>query len=144
MTKFFTALATLLFSNICLASKPVPWQLDFQEAASPIMQELHSFHNFLLVLTTAIVLFVLFLIIYVAIRYNAKANPVPSKVTHNVAIEIIWTVIPIILLVVIAIPSFRILEMAEKTPPADLTVKVVGSQWYWTYEYPDHENITFG
>jgi cytochrome c oxidase subunit 2 len=143
MTKFFTTLFTLLFSNTCLASRPVPWQLDFQEAASPLMQELHSFHNFLLVLTTAIVLFVLFLIIYVAIRFNAKANPIPAKFTHNIAIEIIWTVIPIILLVVIAIPSFRLLKMAEQIPPADMTVKVVGSQWYWTYEYPDHENITF-
>jgi cytochrome c oxidase subunit II len=143
MTKFFTALLTLLVSNTCFASKPVPWQLDFQEAASPIMQELHSFHNFLLVLTGAIVLFVLFLIVYVALRFNAKANPVPAKFTHNIAIEIIWTVIPIILLVVIAIPSFRILKLAEQTPPADMTVKVVGSQWFWTYEYPDHENITF-
>lgn len=143
MTKFFTALLTLLVSTTCFASKPVPWQLDFQEAASPIMQELHSFHNFLLILTGAIVLFVLFLIIYVALRFNAKANPVPAKFTHNIAIEIIWTVIPIILLVVIAIPSFRILKLAEQTPPADMTVKVVGSQWFWTYEYPDHENITF-
>jgi len=107
------------------------------------MQELHSFHNFLLVLTGAIVLFVLFLIIYVANRFNAKANPIPAKFTHNIAIEIIWTVIPIILLIVIAIPSFRILKLAEHTPPADMTVKVVGSQWFWTYEYPDHDNITF-
>ena len=143
MTKFFSAALTLLFSNICLASKPAPWQLDFQEAASPIMQELHSFHNFLLVLTGAIVLFVLFLIIYVAIRFNAKANPIPAKFTHNIAIEIIWTIIPIILLIVIAIPSFRILKLAEHTPPADMTVKVIGSQWYWTYEYPDHGNIAF-
>jgi cytochrome c oxidase subunit 2 len=96
-----------------------------------------------LVLTGAIVLFVLFLIVYVVLRFNAKANPIPAKFTHNVAIEVIWTVIPIILLVVIAIPSFRLLKLAEHTPTADMTVKVVGSQWFWTYEYPDHDNITF-
>ena len=143
MKKFVVALLTLIISNTCFASRPAPWQMDFQEAASPIMRELHSFHNFLLVLTGAIVLFVLFLIAYVLLRFNAKANPIPSKVTHNVAIEIIWTVIPIILLIVIAIPSFRILKLAEHNPPADMTVKVVGSQWFWTYEYPDHDNITF-
>ncbi|MDP5110420.1 MAG: cytochrome c oxidase subunit II [Rickettsiaceae bacterium] len=143
MKKFFIAILTLIISSATFASKPVPWQIDFQEAASPIMQELHSFHNFLLVLTGAIVLFVLFLIVYVVLRFNAKANPIPAKFTHNVAIEVIWTVIPIILLVVIAIPSFRLLKLAERTPTADMTVKVVGSQWFWTYEYPDHDNITF-
>lgn len=143
MKKFFVAVLTLIISNTCYASKPVPWQIDFQEAASPIMQELHSFHNFLLVLTGAIVLFILFLILYVVLRFNAKANPVPAKFTHNITIEVIWTVIPIILLVIIAIPSFRILKLAEHTPPADMTVKVVGSQWFWTYEYTDHDNITF-
>lgn len=143
MKKFFIVILALIISSTIFASKPVPWQIDFQEAASPIMQELHSFHNFLLVLTGAIVLFVLFLIVYVALRFNAKANPIPAKFTHNVAIEVIWTVIPIILLVVIAIPSFRLLKLAEGTPTADITVKVVGSQWFWTYEYPDHNNITF-
>lgn len=143
MKKFFITILTLIISNTSFASKPAPWQIDFQEAASPIMQELHSFHNFLLILTGAIVLFVLFLIVYVVLRFNAKANPIPAKFTHNVAIEVIWTVIPIILLVVIAIPSFRILKLAERTPAADMTVKVIGSQWFWTYEYPDHGNITF-
>ena len=143
MKKLFTVVLTLIISNTCLASKPVPWQIDFQEAASPIMQELHSFHNFLLVLTGAIVLFVLFLIIYVILRFNAKANPIPAKFTHNITIEVIWTVIPIILLIVIAIPSFRLLKLVEHTPPADMTVKVVGSQWFWTYKYPDHDNISF-
>ena len=143
MTKFFVALITLISSSYSLASKPSPWQMTFQEAASPIMAELHQFHNFLLMLSIAIVLFVIFLIAYVLIRFNAKANPVPSKVTHNTAIEVIWTVIPIIILIIIAVPSFRILKMAEHTPPSDLTIKVVGSQWYWTYSYPDHEGIEF-
>lgn len=142
MIKFFTVLSLLIIPS-ALASKPVPWQLNFQEAASPVMAELHDFHNFLLILSTAIVLFVIFLIIYVLLRFNAKSNPIPSKVTHNTAIEIIWTVIPIIILVIIAVPSFRILKMAEHTPSADMTIKVVGSQWYWTYSYPDHDGIEF-
>lgn len=143
MIKFLTALTTLFIASSALASKPKPWQIDFQEAASPIMAELHNFHNFLMIISTAIVLFVIFLIVYVLIRFNAKCNPIPSKVTHNTAIEIIWTVIPIIILVIIAIPSFRILKMAEHTPSADMTIKVVGSQWYWTYSYPDYDNIEF-
>lgn len=143
MRNIIIALVALLYNSTCFASKPFPWQIDFQEAASPIMHELYDFHNFLLIIITGIVLFVLFLVIYVMMRFNAKANPVPAKFTHNIAIEVIWTVIPIILLVVIAIPSFRILRLAEHTPSADMTIKVVGSQWFWTYEYPDHENIIF-
>ena len=143
MIKIFTALLSLLIMPHALASKHLPWQLDFQEAASPVMAELHDFHHFLLILSTAIVLFVIFLIAYVLLRFNAKANPIPSRVTHNTAIEIIWTVIPIIILVIIAVPSFRILKMAEHTPSADMTIKVVGSQWYWTYSYPDHDGIEF-
>jgi cytochrome c oxidase subunit 2 len=148
MTKFFprsiifSFLIFILPSSV-LASKPSPWQIDFQEASSPIMVELHNFHNFLLILSVAIVLFVFFLIVYVLIRFNAKSNPIPAKFTHNTAIEIIWTVIPVIILVIIAIPSFRILKMAEHAPPADMTIKVVGSQWFWTYSYPDHGNFEF-
>lgn len=143
MIRSLIVFISLFYSNVSMAAKPGPWQLDFQEAASPIMSEIHDFHNFLLLLTGAIVLFVLFLIIYVILRFNSKVNPIPARFTHNVAIEIIWTVIPIILLVVIAIPSFRILKMAEHIPPADMTIKVIGSQWFWTYEYPDHGDITF-
>ena len=143
MIKYFIAFITLLTNHISMAAKPESWQLNFQEAASPIMHEIYDFHNFLLYLTGAIVLFVLFLIIYVVLRFNEKVNPVPAKFTHNIAIEIIWTVIPIILLIIIAIPSFRILKMAEHTPSADMTIKVVGSQWFWTYEYPDHGDFIF-
>jgi cytochrome c oxidase subunit 2 len=124
------------------AAQPTPWQMNFQEAASPIMTELHSFHNLLLIISAAIVGFVFFLIVYVLLRFNEKANPLPAKFSHNNTIEIIWTVIPIIILIIIAIPSFRILKIVEHTPPADLTIKVVGSQWYWSYSYPD-ENIEF-
>jgi len=130
-------------ASTCYASKPHEWQLNFQEAAIPIMAELHSFHNFLLFIITAIVLFVLLLLIYVIFRFSAKRNPIPAKFTHNIAIEVIWTVIPILILIIIAIPSFRILKIAEHSPTPDVTIKVVGSQWYWSYSYPDHGNIEF-
>ena len=139
MIKFFLSLFSFLISNTALASKPMPWQINLQEAASPIMSELHNFHNLLLVITFSIVLFVLFLIIYVISRFHERINTKPAKFTHNSTIEVIWTVIPIIILVIIAIPSFRILKIAEHNPPAELTVKVVGSQWLWTYSYPDYD-----
>lgn len=138
-----TFISLLIFSNICFASEPLPWQVTFQPPASPIMEELHHFHNFLLYISTAIVLFVAGLLGFVCIRFNAKNNPVPAKFSHNVLIEIIWTVIPIIILVIIAVPSFRILRHAEKIPETDLTIKVVGYQWYWHYIYPDHDNLEF-
>ena len=117
--------------------------MDFQPAASEIMEELVWFHDFLMVISVAIVAFVFFLLMYVIFRFSAKRNPVPAKFSHNITIEVIWTVIPIIILIIIAIPSFRILKFAEKIPPAEMTIKVVGYQWYWGYEYPDHENIAF-
>lgn len=140
---FYFIIISLLIGASALADQPHPWQINLQEAASPIMHELHNFHNFLLVIVTSIVAFVLFLIIYVAIKFNAKANPIPASFTHNITLEIIWTVIPIIILVIIAIPSFRILKMEEHSPKPDLIIKVVGSQWYWSYSYPDNNGIEF-
>lgn len=130
-------------TTLCYAGKPHAWQIDFQEAASPLMSELHEFHNFLLIICIAIVLFVFVLLAYVIFRFNAKRNPVPATFTHNIAIEVVWTIIPIIILIIIAIPSFRLLKQTEYSPPADVTIKVVGSQWYWTYSYPDHGQIEF-
>lgn len=132
-----------LISSIAYANVPKEWQTGFQEAASPIMHELQNFHNFLLWTIFLIVIFVIVLVGYVIIRFNAKANPVPAKFSHNITLEIVWTIIPIIILIIIAIPSFRILKLAEHTPPADITIKVVGSQWFWTYSYPDHGNFEF-
>ena len=146
MKRFFSVLlfnVTTFSALTSFADKPMPWQITFQQAASPLMRQLHDFHNLLLWITGAIVLFVVFLIFYVILRFNAKANPVPARFTHNVAIEIVWTIIPIIILVIIAIPSFRILKMAEHSPKADMAIKVIGSQWYWTYSYPDHGNFEF-
>jgi cytochrome c oxidase subunit 2 len=113
--------------------------MGLQEAASPSMEGIHWFHNGLLLpIITVITLFVLALLIYVMVKFNAKANPVPSRTTHNTAIEVVWTVVPILILVVIAIPSFRLLYLQRNIPPADMTIKVIGNpSWNWTYEYPD-------
>ncbi|XVN43087.1 MAG: cytochrome c oxidase subunit II [Candidatus Rickettsia vulgarisii] len=143
MKKFIITLLYILSINNCFASEPTAWQMLFQTPASPLMQELHEFHNFLLLITGGIVFFVCALLVYVCIKFNAKTNPIPAKFSHNVLIEIIWTVIPIIILVIIAVPSFRILRFAEKIPQSDMIVKVVGYQWYWHYIYPDHDNIEF-
>lgn len=135
---FSMLLSTIVSISVAVAEKPHPWQFGFQEAASPIMHELHDFHNFLLIIIIAVVIFVMGLLAYVALKFNAKANPVPATFSHNLLIEVIWTAIPIIILLVIAVPSFRILKMVEHSPPAELTIKVTGSQWYWTYNYPNH------
>jgi cytochrome c oxidase subunit 2 len=130
--------------HICaIASEPVNWQMLFQEPASPLMQELVEFHNLLLVIITMIVLGVSALLAYVCVKFNARANPIPATFSHNLLIEIIWTIVPIIILIIIAVPSFRILRFAEKIPQADMVIKVVAYQWYWNYTYPDHNNIKF-
>jgi cytochrome c oxidase subunit 2 len=126
-----------------LASQPKDWQLGFQEAASENMTMITDFNNFLLILMTAISVFVLGLMLYVMLRFNARANPEPSKTTHNTLVEVVWTVVPIVILVVIAIPSFRLLYFQRDIPEADMTVKAVGYQWYWGYEYPDHGDFAF-
>jgi cytochrome c oxidase subunit 2 len=120
-----------------------PWQLGFQDSATPVMDEITSFHNYLLYVITAISAFVLILLIIIMVRFNARANPTPSRVTHNTALEVIWTVVPIIILAVIVVPSFRLLFHQLNTPPADVTVKATGKQWYWTYAYPDNGKFEF-
>ncbi len=117
--------------------QPSPWQIGLQGAATPVMEELTDFHTWLLYLIVAIAGFVLALLIIVMVRFNAKANPVPSRTTHNTFIEILWTVVPVLILVVIAVPSFRLLFHELNVPPADLTVKATGKQWFWSYSYPD-------
>lgn len=124
--------------------QPSPWQLNFQDAASPIMEQIHGFHWWLLIISTLITLFVLVLLIIVFVRFNEKANPVPSTTTHHTMLEVAWTVIPVIILVAIAIPSFRLLFDQLTIPKADITVKATGTgAWTWKYEYPDHGNFEF-
>lgn len=120
-----------------------PWQVSTQEPMSPVMEMVDGFHDFLVVLSTVIVLFVLALLLYVAVRFNEKANPVPSKTTHNSLLEVLWTVIPVIILVVIAVPSFKLLYYQDRIENADMTLKVIGHQWYWSYQYPDNGNFEF-
>jgi len=121
---------------------PHDWQINFPPSYTPIMERLASLHDLLLVIITAICLFVLALLVYAVWRFHASRNAVPASTTHNTMLEIAWTVVPILILVVIAIPSFRLLYYGDKIVDADLTIKVVGHQWYWTYEYPDQGNIT--
>ncbi|MCB4769025.1 cytochrome c oxidase subunit II [Ancylobacter sp. Lp-2] len=123
--------------------KPSPWQINFQGAATPVMESIHSFHLFLLAIIVAVVLLVAVLMAIVAVKFNEKANPVPSRTTHNTLIEVLWTVVPVLILVAIAIPSFRLLFLQLDLPKADLTVKVTGHQWYWSYEYPDNGPFGF-
>ena len=126
-----------------VAAQPKDWQITFQEAASENMTMITDFNNFLLILMTAISVFVLGLMLYVMVRFSARANPEPSTTTHNTLVEVVWTVVPIVILVVIAIPSFRLLYFQRDIPEADMTVKAVGYQWYWGYEYPDHGDFAF-
>ena len=117
--------------------QPSPWELGLQNSATPVMDDIVWFHDFLLWVIAAIALFVLALLVIVMVRFNARANPVPSRTTHNTAIEIIWTVVPVMILVAIAVPSFRLLFYQLKVPPAEVTVKATGKQWFWSYSYPD-------
>ncbi len=120
-----------------------PGQLGFIEPATPIMSETVVFHDFLMWIISAITIFVTLIMIYIFVKFNAKTNPVASKTTHNTFLEIVWTVVPVLILVVIAIPSFRLLYNQDVIPEADVTIKAIGNQWYWSYEYPDHEEIMF-
>ena len=119
--------------------QPHPWQLGLQQAATPVMDNIVWFHNFLLWLIVAITLFVLVLLMVVIVRFNARSNPVPSRTTHNTLIEVAWTVVPVLILVSIAVPSFRLLFLELYLPKADITIKATGKQWFWSYSYPDEK-----
>ena len=137
--KIFASVASLVWSTSAFAGdgQPSPWQMTFQKANSPIMEQITRFHDYLTIIIILITLFVLGLLVYVMVRFNERRHPQPSKTTHNTALEIAWTVIPILILVAIAIPSFRLLFAQYDFPKADLTITATGHQWYWTYEYPD-------
>jgi cytochrome c oxidase subunit 2 len=123
--------------------QPSPWQLGLQEAASPVMDNVIWFHDFLLYVITAIAVFVLALLLIIIVRFNARANTAPSRTTHNTPLEVIWTVVPVVILVAIAVPSFRLLFLQLNEPSPDLTVKTTGKQWYWSYNYPDNGKFEF-
>ena len=146
--KYLSLIFIALFSFLSNASStetlPKDWQLGFSEPATELMSDVIAFHSYILMpIITGISILVLALLLYIAYRYNSNRNQIASTTTHNTVIEVLWTVIPVILLIIIAIPSFRILYTAETIPKADLTIKAIGNQWYWSYEYPDYDDFTF-
>ncbi len=152
MPQFSRLIASALTMGALLASagsalagvgQPSPWEIGLQNAASPVMVDIVWFHDFLLWIIGAIVLFVLVLLAVIVLRFNARANPTPSRTTHNSFLEVAWTIVPVIILVAIAVPSFRLLFLEVDNPPPDLTVKATGKQWFWSYSYPDNGNFEF-
>ena len=140
---FLGFIATLISSQGAFAAFPTPWQMTFQEAVTPVMERIIELHNNIMIVLSLVVLVVLSLLIYVCVKFNRKANPVPAKFSHNVTIEVIWTAIPVLIVAMIAIPTFKALRYAETTPKSELTIKVVGYQWYWNYSYPEYDDISF-
>jgi cytochrome c oxidase subunit 2 len=140
-------LATLAFGlwlpSAAIAEQARPWQLGMQPAVTPVRDHIDALHNELLIIITLIALFVLGLLLYVMVRFNSKRNPVPSRTSHNTLIEVIWTVVPVLILVIVAIPSFKLMYFTDKAQHADMTLKVTGHQWYWSYEYPDQAGLSF-
>ncbi|MBL4802139.1 MAG: cytochrome c oxidase subunit II [Emcibacter sp.] len=136
-----SALADTLHTDGIHSAKPD--QLGFMEPATQVMRDIVDFHDGLLIMCIVVCLFVLALMAYIFIKFNAKANPTASTTTHHTGLEIVWTTVPIIILLIIAIPSFKLLYLEDVIPEADLTVKAIGNQWYWTYEYPDHDDFSF-
>jgi cytochrome c oxidase subunit 2 len=131
--------ATASSAAFAAAGRPTNWGMGLQDAASPTAVEIDKLHDILIWVCVLITLFVLGLLIYVVLRFNAKANPVPSRTTHNTLIEVLWTGIPVLILVLLAIPSFKLLYFADSIEDADLTIKATGRQWYWVYEIPEQE-----
>jgi cytochrome c oxidase subunit II len=144
-TMLWAVLAAMLAMTplAALAASPQPWEMGFQPAATPVMEEIESFHHYLLIIITAIAGFVLLLLLIIVVRFNERTNPVPSKTAHNTLVEVIWTVVPVMILVGIAIPSFKLMYFADRTMNPDMTIKAIGHQWYWSYEYPDNGDFTF-
>ena len=142
---FFAAVigVAMLAAFPAFANEPVNYSLGLQPAASENAERIHEFHNMLLWIIGGITLFVFLLLVYVVVRFNRHFNKTPSKTTHNVLLEIVWTVVPVVILIVIAVPSFKILYKNDRIEEPDMVLKVTGHQWYWSYEYPDHDGIAF-
>ena len=143
LVALLAALAAAGLAATAFADQPRPWQLGLQDAATPVMERIVDFHDALLVVISVISAFVLALLLYVIFRFNEKRNPTPSRTAHNTLIEVLWTALPVIILIGITIPSIRLIWYTDRTPDADMTIKAIGHQWYWSYEYPDNGNFTF-
>jgi len=123
--------------------QPSPWQLGLQNPVSDVSEWIVQFHDFVNIIIIAVALFVLILLAIIVFRFNERANPTPSRTTHNTLLEVLWTVVPVLILVVIAIPSFKLLYFQYSFPKPDLTIKATGNQWNWTHAYPDQGNFNF-
>lgn len=137
------AVFTLLAGPALATSGIEPYQLNFQESVTPVADQIHAFHNMMLWIISGITIFVMALLAYVMIRFNARANPVPSETTHNVPLEIVWTVVPVLILIIIAVPSLKLLYFTDRVENPELTLKVTGNQWNWSYEYPDFDGLAY-
>jgi cytochrome c oxidase subunit II len=148
-TKHVLAVVTLVVIGIgakiavAWAEAPRPWELGMQAPATPVKERLSVFHDELLVIIFLIALFVLGLLLYVIVRFHHRRHPVPTRTSHNTIVEMLWTVIPVLILVIIAIPSFKLMYYMDRVPNPDMTIKVTGHQWYWTYDYPDQSDLSF-
>jgi cytochrome c oxidase subunit 2 len=140
---FGFVVSLVVLTGAASADVPHPWQFGFQNAVTPVAHLQHQLHHLLLIIIIGITGFVLALLIYVMVRFNAKRNPQPSKTSHNTVVEVLWTVLPVMILVIIAIPSFKLLYFMDKAQNPELTLKVTGHQWYWSYTYQDNGNFTF-
>ncbi|GAA0567930.1 cytochrome c oxidase subunit II [Caenispirillum bisanense] len=135
------ATAVAVAGGAALAGQPEPWQMNMQSPASPTMERIYGLHNYITLVMIAIVVLVTALLGWCVLRYNHRRNPVPSRTSHHTLLEIAWTAVPVLILVTIAIPSFRLLYFMDRTEEADMTLKVIGHQWYWSFEYPDHDDV---
>jgi len=141
LSVLFIVIAFPAFANEDGGAKD--WQLSFQDAASPMMERITDFYGLLFVVITVISIFVLVLLVYIMLRFNAKANPKPSKTTHHTMLEVVWTIVPVLILLVISVPSLKLTYYLDRTTSPDMTLKVTGYQWYWGYEYPDQGGFEF-
>jgi cytochrome c oxidase subunit 2 len=137
------AIGIVAFAGIAWAAGPQPWEIGMQPPATPVKDRLSAFHDELLVIITLITIFVLGLLLYVIVRFHHRRHPVPTRTSHNTVIEMLWTVVPVLILVIIAIPSFKLMYYMDRVPNPDMTIKVTGHQWYWSYEYPDQSGLAF-
>src|SRR6516165_9928557 len=140
---FFAALGVVACTAIAWAEGPQRWEIGMQAPATPVKDRLSAFHDELLVIIFLITLFVLGLLLYVIVRFHHERHPVPTRTSHNTVIEILWTVVPVLILVIIAIPSFKLMYFMDRVPDPEMTIKVTGHQWYWSYEYPDQGGLAF-
>ena len=137
------AIGVVTVAVVAWVEGPQPWQLGMQPPATPVKDRLSTFHDELLVIITLITIFVLGLMLYVIVRFQHQRHPVPTRTSHNTVVEMLWTVVPVLILVIIAIPSFKLMYYMDRVPDPDMTIKVTGHQWYWTYEYPDQGGLSF-